>query len=210
MLNIQDQLIKTILLETYKIPFDKILGNYPFGSITYGTVTEKSDHDFVVIVDMDIDYIQHESEMIDAHIMSVHRYKKMLEDHDIMALEVYFNPMPIKKFETEFKLNLPQLRRKISATVSNSWVKAKKKVTLENEDTYVGIKSCFHAIRIARMGTLIANNEKDIFPQSNVVLWNDILQDANNSNYDWDTLNTIYKPLLNAALSEFRKVATKS
>lgn len=203
-------LVEQILEHKYNITSDKILGVCEFGSATYGTQTEKSDYDFVAIVDMDDGYIQFESPDVDIHIMSKHHYLSKLESHDIMALEVHFNPNQLKKYAVDFTINKVKLRHKISAVVSNSWVKAKKKVNLENEDTYVGIKSCFHAIRIARMGTLIANDEKDIFPQSNVVLWNNILQDANNSNYDWDTLNTIYKPLLNVALSEFRKVATKS
>ena len=208
MLNIQDQLIKTILLETYKIPFDKILGIYPFGSITYGTVTEKSDHDFVVIADMDIDYIQHESEMIDAHIMSVHRYKKMLEDHDIMALEVYFNPMPIKKFETEFKLNLPQLRRKISATVSNSWVKAKKKVTLENEDTWTGYKSLFHSMRILDFGIQLAESGNIGDFQRVTHLWREILMKVGNGENFIDIME-FYKYHQNNRATYFRQLAPK-
>lgn len=203
-------LVEQILEHKYNITSDKILGVCEFGSATYGTQTEKSDYDFVAIVDMDDGYIQFESPDVDIHIMSKHHYLSKLESHDIMALEVYFNPDPLKKYEVDFTINKVKLRHKISAVVSNSWVKAKKKVNLENEDTYVGIKSCFHAIRIARMGTLIAIGEKNIFPHSNVKLWEDILKDAIQCNYDWEQLSKIYKPILNEALTEFRKVATKS
>ena len=134
MQHIQTQLIH-ILVDEYHISPGKISGIYPYGSSTYGTFTEKSDYDFVVIADIGEDYIQFESPEIDIHVVSVKKYKQMLEDHDIMALETHFNPTPIKKFETTFKLNPQQLRRKISAVVSNSWVKAKKKFTLENEDS---------------------------------------------------------------------------
>lgn len=208
MMNIHDQLIQTILLETHKIPFDKILGIYPFGSITYNTVTDRSDHDFVVIVDMDVDYIQHESDMIDVHIISETRYKKMLVEHDIMALETYFNPMPIKKFDTEFKLNLPQLRQKISAIVSNSWVKAKKKVTLENEDTYSGYKSLFHAIRILDFGIQLAETGKIIDFKRSSHIWDEILMKVNNGE-DFLDIMKFFKFHQNHQASYFRKLAPK-
>ena len=208
MKNIQDQLIYDILIDTHNIPFENILGIYPFGSITYGTVTERSDHDFVVIADMDVDYIQHESEMIDVHIMSLRRYKKMLAEHDIMALEVYFNPMPIKKVDTEFELNLPQLRRKISAVVSNSWVKAKKKVTMETEDTWTGYKSLFHSMRILDFGIQLAESGKIGDFQRVTHLWHEILMKIQMGD-DFLDIMEFYKYHQNNRATYFRQLAPK-
>lgn len=208
MKNIQDQLIYDILRDTHKIPFENILGIYPFGSITYGTVTERSDHDFVVIVDMDVDYIQHESEMIDAHIMSLRRYKKMLADHDIMALETYFNPMAIKRVDTQFELNLPELRKKISAIVSNSWVKAKKKVTLENEDSWSGYKSLFHSMRILDFGIQLAETGRIGDFQRVTHLWYEILEKVS-SGEDFIKIMEHFKPYQNSRATYFRQLAPK-
>lgn len=207
--NMTMMLVESLLMFNYNITPDTIVGAYHYGSSTYGTQTDTSDSDFVIIVDMKDDYIQYESDNVDMHILSIDYYKKLLNDHDIMSLEVYFNPYPIKSFETDFELDKVKLRHKISSVISNSWVKAKKKVTLENEDSYIGIKSCFHAIRIARMGTLIATKDKNIFPSSNITLWFNMLSDAIKCNYEWDLFSKIYKPVFNKAKTEFKKVAPK-
>lgn len=209
MKNIENQLIGDILKDRYNITFEKIVGICPFGSITYGTVSEKSDHDFVVVAkDIVEDYIQYESELIDVHIMSINRFNKMLAEHDIMALETYFNPMPLKKIETPFELNLPQLRKKISATVSNSWVKAKKKVTLENEDTWTGYKSLFHSMRILDFGIQLAETGKIGDFQRVSHLWREILQKVEDGDNFLDIME-FYKPYQNERATYFRTLAPK-
>ena len=201
-------LIQTILEMKYNISSDKIVGLYPFGSITYGTQTEKSDYDFVVIVDMETDYIQYESEDVDIHIMSINRYKTLLDKHDIMALEVYFNPKPILKFETTTKIDLIKLRHSISKVVSNSWVKAFKKVSLENEDDWVGYKSLFHSLRILDFGIQIAKYGKITLYTNMQPLWKSIVVMINEGK-DIETIMKYFKPLLNENSTEFRKLAPK-
>ena len=205
MQHIQTQLMH-ILENEYHISTDKILGIYPYGSATYGTFTEKSDYDFVVIADIDEDYIQFESSEMDIHIVSVKKYKQMLDEHDIMALETHFNPTPIKKFETDFKLNPQQLRRKISATVSNSWVKAKKKFTLENEDSYAGMKSLFHSIRILDFGIQIAEFGYIVDFKRVSHVWWDILNRVE-SGENFLCIMESYKQSHNTQATYFRKLA---
>ena len=208
--NVTQFLIEKLLKAHYNISPEDILAIYPYGSVVYGTDSEQSDRDYVAIIDMVDDYHQFESDKIDIHIISISHFKTLLNRHDIMALETYFNNSPIKDdLQVDFELNLPALRKSISSIVSNSWVKANKKLTLENEDNYTGIKSGFHAIRIARMGSLIASGSNDIFPSSNKDLWKNMYEDAINCNYDWKSLNAIYKPIINKAMSEFRLVAPK-
>jgi len=201
-------LLEPILKNSYDISSSKIVGIYAFGSITYGTQTETSDSDYVVIVDMIEDYIQYESIDIDIHIVSINHYKALLDKHDIMSLEVYFNPYPIMKFEIDFTIDLIKLRHSISSVVSNSWVKAKKKCILENEDSWIGVKSCFHAIRILDFGIQIAKYGKIVSYTNTTPLWFDILKMVDNDVNMIDIMN-YYKPQQNANATIFKKLAPK-
>lgn len=186
-----------------------IVGLYPFGSITYGTQTENSDYDFVVIVDTDdIEYYQYETDDIDIHVMSIDTYETRLKDHDIMALEVYFNPMPIIKFETDFVLDKIKLRHNISSIVSNSWVKAKKKVLLENEDNWIGYKSLFHSMRILDFGLQMARNGKISYFNCMSFVWDEIREKVDNNETIGDIMK-YYKPMHNKKLTKFRELAPK-
>ena len=201
-------LVEQILEHKYNITSDKILGVCEFGSATYGTQTEKSDYDFVAIVDMDDGYIQFESPDVDIHIMSKHHYLSKLESHDIMALEVHFNPSPLKKYEVDFTINKVKLRHKISAVVSNSWVKAKKKVNLENEDTWTGYKSLFHSIRILDFGIQMAAHGQIVDYKCSTHVWDEILEKVG-AGVEFDEIMEYYKPKHNNKATFFRELAPK-
>ncbi len=201
-------LVEQILEHKYNITSDKILGVCEFGSATYGTQTEKSDYDFVAIVDMDDGYIQFESPDVDIHIMSKHHYLSKLESHDIMALEVHFNPNPLKKYEADFTINKVKLRHKISAVVSNSWVKAKKKVNLENEDTWTGYKSLFHSMRILDFGIQMAAHGRIADFKSSTHVWEEILEKVGKG-VDFDEVMEYFKPKHNNKSTFFRELAPK-
>ena len=193
------------------LPQDSIVGIYQYGSRVYGTASETSDWDFVVINDNGFDFL-FESDNVDIHYISIETYNNKLKEHDIMALETYYQNIygePIKEYEIEFELDLQILRKSVSSVCNNSFVKFKKKLTLENEDNYIGIKSCFHAIRIAELGTKIAIKSKKLLHTDNY-LWERIKTDAKDCNYDWRCLHNIYRPIFNEEMSEFRLVAPKS
>jgi len=190
---------------------NKILGIYQYGSRLYGTNDESSDWDFIVVVDGlvgDESYKQYETEEFDIHLMTIEHYKTLLLQHDIMSLEMYYQKEPIMKCPVEFELNLPALRKSISSVVNNSWVKFKKKLTLDAEDNYVGIKSCFHALRIVELGRKIATNSTNIL-ETDVSLWGRIKKDAMDCEYNWENIHKLYKPLFNEYMTEFRLVAPK-
>ena len=187
-----------------------IVGIYQYGSRVYGTAIETSDWDFVVINNNGFDFL-FESDNVDIHYISIETYNNKLKEHDIMALETYYQNIygePIKEYEIEFKLDLQKLRKSVSSVCNNSFVKFKKKLILENEDNYIGIKSLYHSIRIAELGTKIAIGDHTMLKPSSY-LWTTIKEDAEECNYDWETLNKKYKPIFNEEMSEFRKVAPK-
>lgn len=108
-----------------------------------------------------------------------------------------------KKFD--FKLDKSKLRHSLSAKSSNSWVKAKKKLTVEQDyDLNVGRKSLFHSFRIVDFGIQVASNGRIIDYSSCNYLYSEII-----SLYEWTDMFDTFKVRYNKLMSEFRKVAEK-
>lgn len=201
-----------------------------WGSHLYGTNTKRSDHDIVAIFDTDkeiYDIIQtkdypnlfnYEYDK-DLHIISKTTFQRLLNEHDIMAMEIYFNKHNwVDNFFT-FNLNLDTLRRKISSVCSNSWSKARKKLDIPEEDDYIGLKSLFHSIRILSFGIDIARDGNIDFKNvlintdtgekiSCLNLWNRILQKYE-SGWRWAEFKKKYTPLQNSNATFFRTLAPK-
>jgi len=180
---------------------------YLFGSRTYNTHTDKSDYDFVIILNEDKEHPDEiKTDEINLKIYSPNKFQQALDEHEISALEVYFlyaKQLANKGFV--FELDKFVLRKSISAAVNLAWVKAKKKITIEKE-IYIGIKSLFHSMRITEYAIQIASvgSIYDYYKSNN--LWNEILKDKDLS---WEELFEKYKPVYNSKLTEFRKLAPK-
>lgn len=203
-----DMAVTGILKEEFNIESIDIVGIYEYGSVLYGTNGVDSDIDIVAIINSDIPYQQYESESMDIHILSTVEYFRQLSEHKIMALECYYQKSPILKYECEFSLSLPMLRKEISSVASNSWVKAKKKLTLPDEDNYIGVKSFFHSFRIIDFGIQIAKFG-EIDYESSVKTWENILSYYGTGKL-WADLEWKYKQLHLLQMSEFRKLAPKA
>ena len=211
---IQKILIKALLdatlNEMYYNGEANIFGIYAYGSLLYNNLNEKSDLDYCIVVGehtISDEYIQIELEDLDFHLMTEKHYKKLLKEHDIMALEMYYQKNPILKFEVDFTLDKVQLRNSISKVVSNSYVKAKKKMELPNEDSYIGLKSLFHSFRILDFGIQIAKNG-EISNFNYELTFENITpeQSANSASLEWKNWK-FTKPYLNAMKTEFRLLA---
>jgi predicted nucleotidyltransferase len=182
----------------------------PFGSRTYGTSNKNSDYDFTVVFKHDKEYeFQYLTDKVDIHFVSDKLFTKLLQSSDIKSLEGYFcKDYIIKENLPEFKVDLNSLRHSISSIVSNSWVKAKKKVLLENEDNYTGYKSLFHSFRILMFGIELAKTNKieDFSIANNYYI--EVMGKMNNGENIEDIMKE-YKPEHNKLMSEFRKLAPK-
>lgn len=206
-------LARNILKANYDINPDKVVGVYPYGSRLYGTAGEKSDLDLVVIVDMiKNDYLQYETDDLDIHFMSINHYKNKLKEHDIMALECFYNQVPFVKFDVEFELDKPTLRKRISAICNNSWAKAGKKLELPEEDDYIGLKSLFHSFRILGYGINIARDGMIDFARAgnstSVGLWKEIVG-YYEQGFKWNDFKEMYKQEHNNLATTFRELAPK-
>lgn len=193
----------------------EILNVYPYGSRVYGTNSYSSDYDYIVIANSDITCRQFDTHdgNLSVHVYNPEYWKHALEEHKIFALECEFLPDNLiiqKDINFSFQLNKSALRKEISSVASNSWVKAKKKIEVEN-DFYIGYKSLFHSLRIPKFGIQIAKTGRiHDYGEANS-LWKEIEAVRYNifSQNIWTDLKEKYQPIRNEILSEFRLYAEK-
>lgn len=191
---------------------------FPYGSSVYGN-KKPDDYDFIVVSDQP--YFQEQYE-IDGVKIEISNYSKddfmeRLNQHDISALEcIYINHKD--KFITDdfrntlntFVLNKEKMRDGCSQKSSNSYVKAKKKLIVEEDfNMTVSLKSLWHSIRILDFGLQIAQQGK-INPTSCNDRYDEILKDYLVFNNDWTKLHEKYRPIYNAMASEFKLACPKA
>ena len=216
-------LCETLLeISQYSRFANRIMIIVEYGSSVYGTTTDKSDTDLICIVDSDediYDVLVYKEHDLDLHLISFKTFEKLLNVHDIMALEIWYQLPNGFKSLLEFSLNLDTLRRKVSAVCSNSWSKARKKLDIPEEDDYLGLKSLFHSIRILSYGIDIARDGKIDF--KNILIDTDTgekiscsdfwkqLQYEYSQGFRWKEFKAEYTPLQNSNAAIFRLLAPK-
>lgn len=187
------------------------LALFQYGSRVYGTNSETSDYDFIAIIatkDRAIESLDFPEHNLNVTLYTLEEFKLKLAEHEISVLEAYFSkPLIISPdVVLDFHLNRPKLRAAISAKSQNSWVKAKKKYTVEKDySPYVGLKSLFHAFRIVEFGKQIAAHERIVDYGAMNYLWSEL----SDQNWDWPTLELTYKTRFNKICTEFRALAPK-
>ncbi len=181
-----------------------IHGCYLFGSRVYGTASIDSDWDIILIANASSPDVEYKIGDFNIHIVVPNQFKEWVRVNHIKAIECLFAPdwAIIKPFEIDFKFRDDRFRHNISHTVSNSWVKCKKK--LAQGDYYIGIKSIFHALRIVSFGIEFAKSRKITFDSMNW-LW----EELNTKEWTWEELKDKYQPLRNILLTEFRTFVEK-
>ena len=175
---------------------------YPYGSVVYKCATEKSDWDYIVIVESSDENLKYsvEREFLNFTVYSEQNFIKQVENHHISALECIFQK-PNDMYKKHFELDSEKLRRAISSVASNSYVKCKKKI--RDGEVYIGKKSLFHSIRILMFGIQIAKHGKIInYEEANN--YHKIIFEMGD---DWSELDKEFKPVYNALKSEFKRLA---
>lgn len=174
---------------------------FPYGSVVYKTNHAQSDQDFIIITDEEISAADLEN--VNNTFYTPDAFISMIQEHHVSSLECIFsieNP-----FLQHFHLNRSKLRHAFSQKASNSYVKAKKKLTVEVDQEYIGRKSLWHSLRILDYGTQIATQSKIVDFCSVNNLYHDIV----NTNKSWPELEKTYKPVYNSFSSKFKAVAEK-
>jgi len=192
------------ILEAAKVHPSRVKGCYVFGSRVYGTASEGSDWDIILIANAPSYEVEVKSGDLNIHIVTPDVALKYAKNNHIKAIECLCAPewAKIINFDFNFVYNEKSFRHNVSHTVSNSWVKAKKK--LAQGDYYIGLKSLFHSLRIVDFGTQFASNRSIDFSSSN-----DLWYQMNERKYNWQELSLMYKELINKRLTEFRKLVSK-
>lgn len=201
------------------------------GSVVYGANHEDSDIDLIavlpdeygVLIDEVIKVCGSEKshgicEFLDGNadyaVMTETTWKRLLKDHDVMAIEAIYTPWKHLKrgivymidTRRNFTLVFSKLRESFSRTASNSWVKAKKKIEVEG-DLKSAQKSLFHSLRIL-------NFAKQLCKYYEIVNFN-----AANGYYDeilatepktWEKYKEIFKKEYNKLHSDLRSLAPKN
>jgi len=184
-----------------------VLNVYQYGSRVYGTATDTSDWDFIVIIQQKIKDSYSDSG-IHVQFFSPVEFLQLLHAHEISALECLYLPQAHIWKQTHcfsFELNLVTLRHSLSAKSSNSWVKCKKKLTVEKDyDLQAGRKSMFHAFRIILFGIQLCESGKI----TNYAAANEIYHEIM-SLTEWHNLFSAFKSRYNQTLSTFRLLAPK-
>lgn len=204
------------ILNKTKLDIRDLIAVYPYGSRVYGTARKNSDYDFIVITSRKTNE-QYSDSLININFFTPQEHQIRLNEHEISALECYFLPHeqvlfdlshPLNKnnrINFTFKLDLATLRKSLAAKSSNSWVKAKKKLTVEKDyDVNLGRKSMFHSIRIIDYGIQIATHGAIV----NYGSCNELFEEIMNC-YTWTEMFEQYKERYNKICSEFRILAPK-
>jgi len=205
------------ILNSEGIDDRKIFGLYQYGSQVYGCATEQSDFDYILVVDepipnKEIKVEQSEINLpVNINIYNLVEFLSRIALHEIDALECAFLPTKNILYSSinfnDYIFRKDILRRSISEKASNSFVKAKKKLTVEKDfNPYIGKKSLFHSLRIINFGIQIARDGRisDYSAANNY--WREIVENPENN---WQYYKDKYQPVYNSMMTEFRKLAPK-
>jgi len=179
---------------------------YVFGSTVYGTNSEKSDIDVIMVANNSVEAIELKLEKYNIHIYTPDKFREDLEWHRINNLECIFAPTWAKIKENikyELDIDFPKLRHATSHISSNSWVKCKKK--LEIRDYHTGIKSIFHSLRIPLFATQVATKGTIYDFEVANHIWDKLISKV----WTWEELDLEFRELRNSILTDFRKVCEK-
>lgn len=196
---------------------DKDICNvFRYGSRVYGTDRPSSDHDFIVVGKTDNPHQEIRNGELNLHILTPEIFQDLLYRHKIHALECYFLSQEhriIDNRQYDWKLNKPALRHEFSQKASNSFVKAKKKLTVEPEDQwFIGVKSLWHSWRIVHFGMQIAESGK-LFKYNSMNHYWDMIYDEwflyDNGPSFWDDKKEVWQMKYNSLMTGFRQVCPK-
>ncbi len=204
----------------------EIISVYLYGSTVYGTANPKSDFDLIVVVDRKDDvtiparaialareYYKRLFGTFDANVYTEEEFLRGLAGMEISFLECVNNvrsysnegTLIFGKMHKMPKIDLPTLRDSISRKASNSWVKAKKKLTVQEDYApLIGKKSAWHAIRIIDFGIQLATTGKIHDITSKSLEFFDVMDCET-----WEEIDEKFRKMYNELSTEFRKVAPK-
>lgn len=185
----------------------------PYGSLNYGTWHQNSDVDVIAVIEYGETQEQFDEELFkmktrfclhgcsdfDMQTYTNTDFVAACHRHEPWALEVLM--LCGDQDYVNFTLDREKLRSGFGAVISNSWVKCRKKLTVEGPDQhYIGRKSMFHCLRIIQFGIQIAKAGTITDFHEARPLYDRICK----SEKTWPELDAEFRKLKNELHSEFR------
>jgi len=184
----------------------RIFNVYLFGSQVYGNANSKSDWDVIMVANNSVNSTELRKGLFNIHVYTQKKFQEDLDWHRINNLECIYAPdWAILKEDIKFtfKFDVKKLRHASSHISSNSWVKCRKKIELNEYN--IGLKSLFHSLRITMFSIqIIRYGMINNFECANFI-WDMI----KSKDWTWEELDLEFRERRNSILTEFRKVTTK-
>lgn len=203
------------------------------GSVVYDTMTDRSDKDILAVVPDKYDMFlsNYENGIFEAvdvgaffpenedwEFVGLSNFTRMSKENTVLAMETLCTPPEHVIYygldrwgiwvNNVLPLNKWQIRQQFSATASNSWAKAHKKMTVEKDlDMYRGKKSLFHSLRILKFGVQLCDKGYIYDFKAARDLWFEIYNMPDDT--PWETYKEKYRPLYNSFRSELAVLAPK-
>lgn len=182
---------------------EKVLKVIEFGSTVYGSRTKDSDTDYIVVTTDDVIIKEISCNNKDFQLYPISIWKTMCSLNDIKCIEAYFcdDKHWLKGKRDDIKLNYTYIRSGFSTIASNSWVKCKKKLTIEEDyNPWIAKKSLFHSLRIILFGIQIMKYGKIVSFREANIYFDQIMVCYD----DWEELKEKFQPTYNKLKTEFR------
>lgn len=207
---------------------------YIRGSHCYEPWGENSDIDMLYVANDDVELIpdenyvsadcvksdkriyQTESEGVGVIVVKYSDFVSLIEEQSPLALETIFSSQyeglhkdPNEVFLDLYKLDKWKLRESFGSIASNSFVKAKKKMTIkESYDICCALKSLFRSIRLLMFACQIAEKGRITDFECAVSLWKEIKEDYKKG-FVWEDFKKKYRPIWNEWHSKMVKLCPK-
>lgn len=187
---------------------DYVLYMSNWGSINYGVTNLLSDNDFIVVVNEDYKLTTNDCVIDNDNycMYSLSKFNEMIKNNHVVAVETAFldnKNIFINKINHNsetLKIDLLELRKSFSATISNAWDKGRKKLEKTNE-FYIGKKSLWHSLRILMFGIQICQYGKIMdYTEANLFYDKIVLNDCN----DWEYYKIRYTELMKYLEHKFK------
>jgi hypothetical protein len=160
------------ILKALKVD-EEVLAIYPYGSRVYGTASETSDHDYIIVTKgaflksgaFKQNAISSEDRKIQGVLYSRSGFIDALNNYEIGALECLFlDPSVVVLSKWPFKLQKwdeKEMSSKIIQKASASWHIGSQ----QSKDGFKAIakKGIFHALRILMFGVQLKENKKIVY-----------------------------------------------
>jgi predicted nucleotidyltransferase len=194
----------------------KLLNVYLFGSRLFGTATEKSDFDFLIICDdYNGDFVlnRNEEPSIDLSIMSSKTFKQKvlnLSYHELITIwfpkeYIFLELLPGIEI-LNHEIDTSKLRSTLSLQAKQVWERSKEK--FEMKDYQRGKKGITHALRIFELGSQIAKDgiisDFSLANEFHFLMFEKYQKEEN-----WKTVNEVFRPMYIEKHEIFKKNAPK-